>query len=64
MTLRELREAKDWRPADVASRIGTTESQVYSWEAGQIPRSRTRVALAQLYGVDATAIQWHVEDQG
>lgn len=47
-----LRETANLRPADIASRLGVTETTARRWEAGkvQIPDEK-KLALAELFEV-------------
>jgi len=50
--LKELREARGWKPYNVAHMIGADPSTVYRWETGQSKMpDRMKLKLADLYGV-------------
>lgn len=51
-TIRQLRVAKDWSQAELASQIGVAPSTVYNWERGKVePRVGQLRKLADVLGV-------------
>lgn len=58
--LRELREARGWKPYNVAHLLGemtgetVDPSTVYRWERGGTINDADKFALAELYGVTPT----------
>lgn len=52
--LRAMREAKDWRPADLARAASTTEGQISRYEAGQrVPTPDVLAKLASALEISA-----------
>lgn len=61
-TLRRLRIQHDWRLADLADQIGTTETTVKRWERGsQQPSVYYRVKLCELFGLSAQELGFETE---
>lgn len=49
--LREIRESRGLKKAEVAKKIGTTRSNITRWEIGTLPRIESLIQLAKLYHV-------------
>ncbi len=57
MTIRQLREARGWSRRVLAGRLGVATATVANWERGsKLPLPRTRMRLADLFGVSVEAI--------
>ncbi len=62
-TIRQLREERGWSQPDLAWRLRVVPRTVSAWERGeQVPRARTRQALAALFGVSVEAIAFGPAD--
>lgn len=47
-----LRRARDWKQADLAARLGVSQTHVTRWESGKVrPRARMVEKLAEVFGV-------------
>ena len=62
MTLKDLRLKAGLNQVDVAKRLHVTQTCVSKWEAGQRPAKHHLKAIARLYGVKETEIEWEVNE--
>ncbi len=51
-TIKELREEREWTPAQLADKLGVSLATVYNWEGGKTePRATQFREIAQVFGV-------------
>ncbi len=63
-TIRQLREERGWTQPDLAGRLGVSQGAVSLWERGvRRPYRRTRLRLAELFGVSVEALALGAAEQ-
>ena len=63
-TIRQLRQARGWTQAVLATRLGVTPWSVAAWERGQVvPQPRHQTGLALLFGISVEAIAFGPVDE-
>lgn len=56
--IRVARQSRNWSQADLASQVGTSQTCVHNWEAGNtFPRPANLAALASSLGVTARYLE-------
>ena len=57
-TIKELRQARGWSPADLASALGVSVATVYNWETDKHePRASQLRDIARAFGVSMDSIR-------
>ncbi len=63
-TIRQLREERGWTQETLARRLGVGQAAVSAWERGErLPRRRSILRLAELFGVSVEAIAFGPVDE-
>ncbi len=63
-TIRQLREERGWSQEHLARRLGVHQVTISKWEHGvAVPRPRTLLRLADLFGVPVEAIAFGPAEQ-
>ena len=63
MTIKQHRAQIDMSIADLARRLGVHRRTIERWEnVPHVPKRRLRKCIAEVFGVDASDIDWHVPD--
>lgn len=64
-TIKELREWRGWRQADLAGKLGVSKLTIHKWESGKaIPYPRNRKKLADLFHINVEQVIFQAERDG